>query len=239
MSSVIKTCRSCWSGPSTSLKYCLRATAFWWAFIPLPAKPPTPSATTTSGASKRRESPVCVASRPVTLPDADLTTSVALTPLRNCAPARSPVRELGVRLLAPCHSPRTVQEGDVLAQVGCVRVYGESRKLAVVRLVEPVGQPHQCYLRSGVRHQAVATGLVPGELLPVDEQGVKPRFRGVIGCRGATRAGSKRPRDRTARPSSSFSKSSRLCQNYTSATTRGTWSTATGPRATQSGSARP
>jgi hypothetical protein len=29
MSSVIKMCRSSLSGPSTSRKYCLRATAFW------------------------------------------------------------------------------------------------------------------------------------------------------------------------------------------------------------------
>ena len=65
-------------------------------------------------------------------------------------------------------------------------VDGEAREPAVVWLVEPVGEAHQGDLRGRVRHQAVAAGLVPRELLPVDEQRVQPRLRGVVGRRGAT-----------------------------------------------------
>src|SRR5215217_4861621 len=182
MSSVIKTCRSCLSGPFTPLV--VVADSVLVGLHPFAREAPDAvghdyqrgfEAQRFSGFSGFDTGyPACRRPHEMRGPDpgAEMGAGGGRT-----------LEEPGVGLLAPYDvTPGTVQgRGNPLAQVGCVSVYGESRELAVMRLVEPVGQAHQCYLRGGMRHEAVATGLVPGELLPVDEQCVQPRLRGVVG----------------------------------------------------------
>src|SRR5829696_8883448 len=152
------------------------------------------------------------------------------------------LEEPAVGLLAPDYvASRAMQGGgDALAQVGGTRIYGEARKLAVVRLVEPVGEPHQRDLRSGVRHQPVPAGLVPRELLAVDEQRVQPRLRGVVGRRGAAWP---RSHDHEIIPVGHRPPSPGppdcVPELYFRYDEEGTWSTATGQRATRWGSAPP
>ena len=216
MSSVMKTWMSSLSGPSTPRKYCLRATAFWWAFIPRPRSPRPRQRPPRAAPRSRSGPPPFSASSPVTAPAGErqeLRGAGARTELR--ARGLGPLEQLRVGLFAPDHVPvgPVQRRRHALADRGRRGADGEARKPAVVGLVQPVAEAHHRHLARGVGHEAVAAGLVAGELLAVQEQGLQAGPRRVVGRRGAARARAHDDEIVAARPSSSSQTRRRLCQN--------------------------